>query len=129
MPSAEEFGDGPGLGDAGGRFERRFGVEDLGERTEAVDVDGSGERLQEVECCRFVLIDAEMSEGEGTEEPAPDGALMIGGVAVARTATIVRDVSRFVRAETAKAEGSEKFSAADIHDGFLLFGRERARGQ
>src|SRR5579871_4269946 len=125
LPSSKEFGDGPGLGDAAARGEGGLGVEDFGESTEAVACNGLRQRFEETERVGLVLVDAVMREGERTERPAPNGTLVIGGVAIARAAAKVSDVAGFVSSEAAQAEWCKKFGLANVDYGFLLIRRER----
>ena len=65
-------------------------------------------------------------EREGTEQPAPDGALMIGRVAVAGAAAVMAGISGFARREAAQPVRGQEIPRANIDNRFLLLGSERA---
>ena len=80
VPGAEDFGDRPGLGDASAWGERRLAVKDFSQRAKSVIVEMMSHRSK-IRQSRFgMAIHAMVGERERTEEPAPDGALMIGAI-------------------------------------------------
>jgi len=85
--------------------------------------------LEELSRSGLVLVDAEMRESEGTEEPTPGCALVIRSITFAGTAEVVRYVAGFARTETTQAYRSEELGAANINDRSLLHGIERAHWQ
>src|SRR5579863_7423382 len=105
---------------------RRIGVEEFGEGADTVGRGELGERLEEGQGGGTVLIYAVMGQGEGAEEPCPDSALMVGGVAFARAAGIGGGVAGFAGGEAAQAVGGDEVGGAGVHYGFLLIGGERA---
>src|ERR1700679_3765584 len=72
------------------------------------------EQAQGVVC---VLIDAMVGEGEGTQEPGPYCALVIGGGSLIGAALIRADILRITWGKSAQADGGQKFAGAHIDDG------------
>src|SRR5260370_29310727 len=99
-PRPQNFRNGPGLRDAAARREGRVAIENFAERAEAVRMNLAAERLEETQRRLAVVVDAIVCECERAEQPAPDGALMIGGVAIAGAASVMAGISRFARRET-----------------------------
>ena len=100
MPCAQDFGDGPGLCDAAAGRKWSITVENFAERAEAARINLAAERLEETQCRFAVMVNTVVCEREGTKQPAPDGALMIGSVAFARAAAVMACISCFARRET-----------------------------
>src|ERR1700731_506197 len=100
MPCAQDFGDGPGLCDAAAGRKGSITVENFAERAEAARINLAAERLEETQRRFAVMVDAIVREREGPEQPAPDGALMISGVAIAGAAAVMACISCFARRET-----------------------------
>jgi hypothetical protein len=63
---------------------RSITVENFRERSDAVRVNRSCERLQKSECGRAVLVNPVVRERKWAEQPAPDGSLMVGGITLAQ---------------------------------------------
>src|SRR6266571_5269793 len=78
---------------------------------------------------RGVAVNAIVRKSEGAEQPAPYGALMIRGVAIARAATVVPGIARLTRSEASQSVRGEEIPGADLDNGLLLFERERADRQ
>ena len=127
-PSTEDFADGPGLRDATAGSVRRIAIEDFRERTEAVGRDVPAKRIENTERGRAVLVHAKVRKRKRTEKPTPHRALMIRSVSRASIATVVTLVVGFTQRQAAQAVRSEEMFGANIHDGFLLLGRERTDG-
>lgn len=100
MPGAEDFGDGPGLRDAAAGRKGSITVKNFAERAEAARINLAAERLEETQRRFAVVVDAVVCEREGAQEPAPDGALMISGVAIAGAAAVMAGISWFAGCET-----------------------------
>src|SRR6266568_2986425 len=88
LPSAENFSDGPRLGDAAARGEWRVAIKDFTERAEATRIDLTSQGLEKTQRSSGVAVNAIVRKSEGAEQPAPYGALMIRGVAIARAAAV-----------------------------------------
>src|SRR5215471_19450295 len=88
-----------------------------------------GHRLQEGSSQRRVTEHAQVCQGEGTQQPAPDGTLMICRIAFARAAAIARLKVRVAWCEAPQAVRSDQMLSAGTYDGTLLFERQRAFGQ
>src|SRR6266581_8544203 len=129
LPSAEDFRDGPGLGDAAARSEWRVAIKDFTERAEATRIDLTFQGREEPQRSRAVAVNAIVRKSEGAEQPAPYGALMIRGVAIARAATVVPGVARLTRSEAPQSVRGEEIPGANLDNRLLLFERERADGQ
>src|SRR6267378_5451352 len=99
LPSPQNFGNGPGLRDAPAGREGSITVKNFAERAEAAGINLAAERLEETQRRFAVLVDAVVCECEGSEQPAPDRALMISGVAIAGAAAVMAGISRFARRE------------------------------
>src|SRR6185369_483346 len=97
-PAAENFGHAPGLGDAAARSVRLFGVEDFAERAQAGLVEVSGEGLEKVPCL-LLFVRVKLCPGikEWSDQPGPDGPLVIGGIARFQVAVIILLVVRIAR--------------------------------
>src|SRR5438105_15789666 len=67
-----------------------------------------------------------MRERKRAEQPAPNGALMVGCVALARAAMVVSLVSGFSWRKAAQAVGREQAPCANVHNRFSLLWRKRA---
>lgn len=67
MPGAEDFGDGPGLGDAPLRGERRLSIKDFSQGTQAVIVEMVGYRIEIGQRHFSVVIHPIVRQHEGTE--------------------------------------------------------------
>jgi hypothetical protein len=93
--AAQHFGDAPRLRDTAARRIRRLGVEDLADRSGARIAQMDGVGLHEiVRGAAGGGVDLEPRVDIRTDEPRPDGALMVGGVAGAEVAVVLRLVRR-----------------------------------
>src|SRR5262249_3882418 len=128
-PGAERLGDAPGLGGTALRREGRRRVKDLRDGADALVAQVMSHRRQERERRRAVLVDAEMREGEWTEEPAPDRSLMIGAVAPVGAAGIRALISRIARREAPQSERRVEVAGARVDHAPLAVGVERAFGE
>lgn len=129
LPGAEEFGYGPGLGNAATWTMRSIRVINFGESAEPIAIDGFDERFKKGASRGAILVNAIMGESEGTEEPAPDRALMVGGIALAWSAGIGGSVTGFAGSEAAQSVWGQQMGDASVDDGFLLLGEQRADRQ
>src|SRR6266478_2800013 len=100
LPSAQDFGDRPGLSDAATRGEGGIAIEDFTQSAKAARVNLMPERLEETQGHFSVLIDTIVREREGPEQPSPDCALMIGRITISGAAAVMAAITRFVRRET-----------------------------
>ena len=90
-PDAEQLADAPGLGGAAAGAVGGFGVEDLGDGADDAFVLEVGEQAeQQLAGALAAGLAAGADEGiaVGAEEPGPDGALVVGGVAVKLVALV-----------------------------------------
>ena len=86
----------------------------------------AAEWFQETKRRFAVVVDAVMRQREGTEQPAPDRALMISGVTIAGVTAIVAAVSGFGWRETPQSMRGQKMPCANIDNRLLLLSGERA---
>ena len=103
MPCANNFRDRPGLGDATAWSERGVSIEDFVEGAEAARVNLTSQGLQETQCRLAVFVNAKVRQRKGAKQPAPSGALMIGGIAIAGAAAVVPRIAGFTGRQTAEA--------------------------
>lgn len=101
VPGAEDFGDGPGLGDASTRGMWRLAVKDFSERADSVLVELMGHGFQIREGRTGIAVHAVMCQYEGANEPSPHRALMIGPVSLPHISAIVSDILRIFRSQAA----------------------------
>ena len=111
-----------------------MGVEDFGDAGEASFVEEVVyERfdcfLHVVDGLRLVAVDAEIGPAEASDEPGPDGALVIGGVAAELVAVVPGAVAGVPGAQRAEAFGGEELFLDDGYDAGLLLLRQGAKGQ
>ena len=107
---AEHFGDAPRLRDAAARNVRRLGVEDLADRAHARLVEVRLETIEQRARTGAVLgMQLQPRVDEGPNQPGPDGALMVRGVARPQVAVVLRPCSQDGRAP---ASAGRRASAA-----------------
>ncbi len=83
----------------------------------------ANQRLQERTGLFPVVVGPEMGADKGPDQPAPDGALVIGTIALPPITTIVADVGRIIGSETAQTVRGEQMAGADVyHSALLLLG-------
>src|SRR5580698_3422466 len=98
--TAEDFSNAPCLGDAGASRVRFLRVEDLADGADArlaeVRLEGGEETLR-----FFAAIGIHLQPGvyEGSDQPAPDCALMVGSVSRAKVAVVSGFIGRFAGCE------------------------------
>src|SRR6185369_12269461 len=134
LGDADGFTDRPGLEGAATRRVRRLRVEELGGRVETRLVQVREERRQE-SCAGLRLrlaraaADADPGVDERAQEPRPDGALMIRGVALADAALVVRRVVGRARREGAEADRRLEACLDGVHDPACLLAFDDREGQ
>ena len=67
MPGAEDFGDGPGLGDATLRGKRWLSVKNFAEGSQAVIIEMMSHRRKIRQCSFGIVIDPKMCQHERTQ--------------------------------------------------------------
>ncbi len=118
---ADELGDGPGLKGAAAGTVRGLGVGDFAHVAKARVVqvleEGRDETLASF-CHDFGRHAADFHPGfdEGAEQPGPDGALVVGTVALAHAATVIRDVGGMAALERAQADGGPELALDGVDD-------------
>src|SRR5947209_19121277 len=114
-PAPQDFGDAPRLRDAAARRERLDGVEDLADRADARLVQVRDEAFQKLARARAVFrVDFEPRVNERADEPGPDRALVVGGVARLQVAVVGRLELRVVGRERAQADGRQELLPRDF---------------
>ena len=113
MLEAQVFAQRPGLEGAAAGGEGRVGVGDFGDVPQAGGVEMGFQRRQEFFAGLFFgfggsAADADPGFDEGADEPGPDGALMVGGVALVQRADVVRNVAGGAGGERAQAQVGEQ---------------------
>jgi hypothetical protein len=126
---AKDFADGPGLCDATSGCVRRIAIENLGEGAESVRANVRAQWLKITKRCGAVVVDTEMREREGSQQPAPNRPLMISGVSGSRVPTVVALIIGFAKCEAPEAVASEQALTAGVHDRFLLLRAKRTDRQ
>src|ERR1019366_7579749 len=85
----QHLGHAPRLRHAAARIERRLGVEDFADRADAGGSQLGAETVEEGECaCGIARVHFQPGIDEGADQPGPDRALVIGGVAGAEVAIV-----------------------------------------
>src|SRR5438105_3631749 len=116
-PAAQHFSDTPCLGNTAARRERRFGIENLTDRSDAGFVQVRPKADQKVaRAGAIVQVDLEPGINERPDQPGPDGSLMISRIASPEIAEILGFVIRMIAAERAQTNGGEQFFAYDLED-------------
>src|SRR5207302_4559382 len=129
LPRPQDFGDCPGLRDAAARRERSIAIENFAERAEAARVNLAAERLEEALCRFAVAVHAIVRERERPEQPAPDGALMISGVAIPGTTAVMAGISGFAGRETPQSMRGHETPRANVDNRLVLLGGQGAYRQ
>src|SRR5579872_6211736 len=94
-PASHQFCDTPGLHDTASWSKRRFRVEDFAYRSDAAFAEVMSETLQEgASLAEFVRMQTQIGVDKWSNQPGPDGPLMIGGIARAQIAVVTRFVVR-----------------------------------
>src|SRR5580704_2419037 len=113
---AQHFSDRPGLCDAAVRREWRLAFENFAQRSEPVHVYGDSQRLEEAHGFSAVTVYTQVRQHKGTDQPAPHRALMVGGVAILRSAEVMTQVSWLAWSKAAQPIRSEQVLRTDVHD-------------
>src|ERR1051325_11430171 len=114
-PAPQDLGDAPSLRDAAARRVGLDGVEDFADGADAGLVQVRREAFQELARARAVFgVGLEPSVYEGADEPSPDRALMVGGVARLEVAVVGRLEVGVVGRERAEADGRQELFARDV---------------
>lgn len=109
---SQYFADRPGLGYGAMRREGWFAFENFAECTEAVHVNRNSQGFEKAHGFGAVAVDAQVREHERSQQPAPDRALMIGGIAILGSAGVVALVSGLAGGEAAQPIGREQMLCA-----------------
>src|SRR5437764_13388595 len=124
-PRVQRAGDRPGLRGRAARMERRISVEDLADGPQPLVLERIGYGLEQSFRHSRVAGHAIGSEAERSEQPCPDGPLMIAAVALANVSAIGSPISGITWRQRSQAKGGEKMFFARPHDARLRLGRER----
>src|SRR5579864_2929132 len=128
-PGAKNLCHGPSLGDAATRRKWRVAIEDLANTSKSVNVQVVRQRLEKLGCPRGIIVHAEVRQREGSEQPAPNGALVICAVSFDHRAAVAAAISWIIRREAAKAVRGQEMPGAGIHHSALLNRCKGALGQ
>ena len=85
-----------------------------------------GHRLEERSSQNGIVVNAEMCQREGTQQPTPNGPLVVGGITHVRGATVVSLITAIGRRKAAKPMRRKQVPGTHVHHGSLLPGPERA---
>ena len=89
--ASEYFRNAPGLSDATARRVGCLGIEDLADRSDARLAHVLAEALEHLRRSGTILgVRTQPGVDERADEPSPDGSLMVGGVARAEVAEVLR---------------------------------------
>ena len=114
-PRSQHFRHRPRLRDAAARRERLLGVEDLAERSDARLVQVRAEAVEARARARLVVrLHPQPGVDERTHQPPPHRALVIGGVARAEVAVVLRLVVAMTGRERAQTDRREQPVADDV---------------
>src|SRR5258708_10700687 len=96
-PTPQHFRDAPGLRDTPARREWRFSVEDLGDRPDAELRQVMQQTFQEAPGGgALIWVKLDPGVDPRSDEPCPDRALVVRGVAGAEIAEVARLVVRLI---------------------------------
>src|SRR5262249_37090259 len=108
-PASKNFSNAPGLRDAASRAEWRLGVKDLAYRSDPCRAQRGIETCKEGSgFSEIARMDSQPRIYERPDEPGPDRALMVSGIARSKIAIIFRLVIRITRIKSAKSQGREQ---------------------
>src|SRR5207245_8541647 len=68
-------------------------------------------------------------EGKGTQEPAPDGSLVVRSVALTRVSRVVTGIVRVAGCKAAQADGGQQLGGTHVYDRARVHGIQKARTQ
>src|SRR4029453_9925379 len=91
-PGAQRLGHAPRLGDGSPGRKRRVAFEDLGDAAESIVAQVMRHGRQEGTGGLPVPVDPKVGDGKWAEEPSPGRTLVIGAVALGRSAPVSTDV-------------------------------------
>jgi hypothetical protein len=107
-PEGEDFGDGPGLRVTAARVVREVAVKDFRDGAHRTMVEVLVQTLKKgadfVYGSVLILQGAEV----GADEPAPDGAVVVGAVKLLARAAMLAFIVGVFRREGAEADGGEE---------------------
>jgi len=93
----------------------RIAIEDLADAAEASLAQVRRETRQQRLRLSGIAVHAIVRQRERAEQPAPDRALVIGGVALAYAAGVDADIVGMPRRQAAQSNRGQQFAAAGIH--------------
>src|SRR5271168_4830283 len=125
-PGAQYLSDAPGLRETASRSVRRVTIKDLADRAYAGGVQMLGNGLEQGLRKAGIPKHAKVRAGEGSEQPRPHRAHVVGGVAMPRITGVGSNVSGFVRAQAAQSVAGQKIPAAALDNRAHLRRRQRA---
>ena len=104
-------------------------IEDFADRAQASVLQVVGHRFEHAQGQVTIAMATPVGQGEGPQQPAPDGALVVAAVPFAGPTAVVAGIGRIGWAEAAEAMGAEQLAGADAHHAPLLFQLEPALRQ
>src|SRR6266851_8408437 len=128
-PRTEHLSDGPCLSNTAVRRERRVPVEDLAQGSQSVRGNLLAQRFQEAQRSFTIFVHTQMRQHKRSDQPSPHRTLVVGAIALRRTAAVMSLISRIAWREAAESVGRQQIARAGVYYSFLLFGGERTTGQ
>ena len=126
VPDAQNFGHAPCLGEASPRRKRCLAVENFTQATQTSGGELVGHGLQDLHSLIWIAIDPEVGQAKWTQQPAPNGALMVGAVALSLVATIMALVLGLGRGQAAQTVRGQQVPGTGVDDRSLSISQQRA---
>src|SRR5438874_2854910 len=127
MKGAQGLGDAPGLCETAARCVGRIAVHDLADASDAALIQMVGEPSEKGDGMSGIAVYRVVREGKGTQEPAPDGSLVVGSVALTRVSRVVAGIVRVARCKAAHADGGQQLGGTHVYDRARTHGTQQAR--
>src|SRR5215218_964777 len=118
QPTSQHFGHAPRLRHTPARRVRLLGIEHFADGSDARLAEVPGKPREQVPCARPILrVHPQPGVDHGANQPAPHGALVVGGVSRAQVAVIGRLVVGMAWRQRTQANRRQQSILDDIYDG------------
>src|SRR5205823_1066328 len=127
MKGAQGLGDAPGLCETTARCVGRIAVHDLADASYAALIQMVGDPPEKRDCMSGIAVYTVVREGKGTQEPAPDGSLVVGSIALTRVSQVATCIVRVAGCKAAQADGSQQLCGTHVYDRAPVRGPQQPR--
>src|SRR5437588_12380586 len=127
MKGAQGLGATPGLRATAARCVGSVAVHDLTHAPYAALIQMVGGPFGEGQGLFGIAVYRVVREGKGTQEPAPDGSLVVGSVALTRVSHVVTGIVRVAGCKAAQADGGQQLGGTHVYDRARAHGIQKAR--